>query len=95
MLRWQLALPPHGRRQADAIPLPVAQIRAGLIALFDGRVDESIEILEAVLDKVGGGHAQVHAFLGAAYCYAALVNPEPDTLGLDSAREQFGMALKP
>ena len=81
------------RRQADAIPLPVAQIRAGLIALFDGRVGESIEILEAVLDKVGGGHAQVHAFLGAAYCYAALVNPEPDTLSLDSAREQFGMAL--
>ncbi len=64
-------------------------IRTGLLALFDGRSDEAIQILESVLEGVGEGVAQVHAVLGAVYCHRALMNVEPDTLALEKAREQF------
>ncbi|MFQ5930241.1 MAG: hypothetical protein ACE5MK_11125 [Acidobacteriota bacterium] len=80
-------------KQIPQIPLPVAKIRQGLLALFDGRPDESIQILEMILEEIGEGHAQVHAFLGASYCHAAFLSTEPDMLALETAKEQFRMAL--
>ncbi len=68
-------------------------IRTGLLALFDGRSEEAIQILESVLEGVGEGYAQVHAVLGAVYCYRALMNIEPDTLALGKARDQFRVVL--
>ena len=69
------------------------EIRTGLLALFDGRSEDSIRILETVVERVGEGYAEVHAFLGAVYCHRALMNVEPDTLALEKAREQFRIAL--
>lgn len=80
-------------KQIPQIPLPVAKIRQGLLALFDGRPDESIQILEMILEEIGEGHAQVHAFLGASYCHAAFLSTEPDMPALESAKEQFRMVL--
>ena len=69
------------------------EIRTGLLALFDGRSEEAIQILETVLEGVGEGYAEVHAFLGAVYCHRALMNVEPDTLALEKARDQFRIVL--
>jgi tetratricopeptide (TPR) repeat protein len=41
------------------------EIREALLAFFDGRSEESIQILEAALEVIGDGYVQVHALLGA------------------------------
>lgn len=69
------------------------EIRKGLLALFNGQPEESIQILETVLKEVGEGDVQLHAFLGAVYCHRALMSVEPDMLSLETAREQFRRVL--
>ena len=78
---------------APVIPLPAAEIREALLVLFDGQTDDSIQIMETLLEEVGERHLQVPVFLGVAYCYAALTNPEPDTRTLENAKEQFRKVL--
>lgn len=68
-------------------------IRTGLLALFDGRSEDAIQILKNVLEGVGEGNVDVHAFLGAVYCHQALMNVEADRLALEKAREQFRIVL--
>ena len=69
------------------------EIREALLAFFDGRSDESIQILEAALEVIGEGYPQVHALLGAMYCHQTFINPEPDMALLESAKEQFQKVL--
>jgi tetratricopeptide (TPR) repeat protein len=69
------------------------EIRGALLAFFDGRLDESIQILEAALEAIGEGYVQVHALLGAMYCHQTFISPEPDRELLESAKEQFQRVL--
>ena len=69
------------------------EIREALLAFFDGRSDESVQILEAALEAIGEGYAKVHALLGALYCHQTFINPEPDMMLLESAKEQFQSVL--
>ena len=69
------------------------EIREALLAFFDGRWDESIQILEAALEVIGEGYVQVHALLGAMYCHQTFISPEPDMTLLESAKEQFQKVL--
>jgi tetratricopeptide (TPR) repeat protein len=70
------------------------EIREALLAFFDGRSDESVQILEAVLEAIGEGYVQVHALLGAMYCHQTFISPEPDMTLLESAKEQFQRVLQ-
>ncbi len=69
------------------------EIREALLAFFDGRSDESVQILEAALEAIGEGYVQVHALLGAMYCHQTFISPEPDMALLESAKEQFQRVL--
>jgi tetratricopeptide (TPR) repeat protein len=77
----------------EMIPLPAGEIREALMALFDSRPDDSIQMLETLLEEVGENHVQVRALLGAAYCHAAFMNAEPDTEALESAKDHFRRVL--
>ncbi len=69
------------------------EIREALLAFFAGRSDESVRILEAVLEAIGEGYVQVLALLGAMYCHQTFISPEPDMAFLESAKEQFQRVL--
>jgi tetratricopeptide (TPR) repeat protein len=69
------------------------EIREALLAFFDGRSEESIQILEAALEVIGDGYVQVHALLGAMYCHQTFISPEPDMAFLESAKAQFQRVL--
>ncbi len=69
------------------------EIREALLAFFDGRPDESVQILKAALEAIGEGFAQVHALLGAMYCHQTFISPEPNMVLLESANEQFQKVL--
>ncbi len=78
----------------ERIPLPVSELRESLLALFDGHPDESIQILESLVEQVGEGYVQLHAFLGAAYCHKAFMSSGAAEPALETAREQFRMVLE-
>lgn len=69
------------------------EIREALLAFFDGRASESIQILEAALKAIGEGYVQVHALLGAMYCHQTFISTEPDMVVLEGAKEQFQKVL--
>ena len=79
---------------SERIPLPVSEVREGLLAFFDGHPDESIQILESLVEQVGEGYVQLHAFLGVAYCHTAFTSSGTAEPALGTAREQFRMALE-
>src|SRR5262249_4064837 len=68
-------------------------LRQGLLALLNGRAQESIAILEPAASRDGGA-APVHAYLGVAYATQALSTPKPEdqTRLRDKAVEQFRLA---
>ncbi len=68
-------------------------IREALLAFFGGRLEESVQTLEAALEAIGEGYVQVHALLGAMYCHQTFISPEPDLAFLESAKEQFQRVL--
>jgi tetratricopeptide (TPR) repeat protein len=70
------------------------EIREALLAFFDGRSQDSIQILEAALEAIGEGYVQIHAILGAMYCHQTFISPEPDVELLGSAKEQFQRVLQ-
>ncbi|MDA2933663.1 hypothetical protein MYX82_04915 [Acidobacteria bacterium AH-259-D05] len=78
---------------AEVIPLPATEIREALLYLFDGTTDDSIQIMETLLEEIGESHLQVSVFLGVAYSYAAWTTPEPDTQALERAKQQFRTVL--
>jgi len=79
---------------ATPLPLPEGEIREALLDLFDGRTEDSIEIMETLSEEMGDSHLQVPAILGIAYGYAAFMNPETNNSTLESAREQFRTVLE-
>jgi tetratricopeptide (TPR) repeat protein len=74
-------------------PLKVA-LRQGLLALLNGRAQESIAILEPAASGGGGTTAPLHAYLGVAYATQALSAPKPEDQSRlkDKATEQFRLA---
>jgi len=71
-------------------PLRVT-LRQGLLALLNGRAQESIAILEPAASLDGSKAASLHAYLGVAYATQALSAPKPEdqTRLKDKAVEQF------
>jgi len=74
-------------------PLQVT-LRHGLLALLNGRAQESIAILEPAASLDGSKAASLHAYLGVAYATQALSAPKPEdrTRLKDKAVEQFRIA---
>ena len=70
-----------------------AALQQGLMALLNGRAQESIAILEPALSK-SGNSASLHAYLGVAYATQALSAPKPDDRSRlqNKAVEQFKLA---
>jgi tetratricopeptide (TPR) repeat protein len=68
-------------------------LHQGLLALLNGRAQDSIAILEPAVAK-GGKTAPLHAYLGVAYATSALSAPkaEDQTRLRDKAVEQFRLA---
>jgi tetratricopeptide (TPR) repeat protein len=69
-------------------------LRQGLLALLNGRAQESIAILEPAVSRDGSRTASLHAYLGVAYATQALSAPKPEdqTRLKDKAVEQFRLA---
>jgi hypothetical protein len=70
-----------------------AALQQGLMALLNGRAQESIAILEPALSK-SAKSASLHAYLGVAYATQALSAPKPEDRSRlqDKAVEQFKLA---
>jgi tetratricopeptide (TPR) repeat protein len=68
-------------------------LQQGLLALLNGRAQESIAILEPALSK-SAQNASLHAYLGVAYATQALSAPKPEDRSRlqDKAVEQFKLA---
>ena len=75
------------------IPLPFEILTSGLHSYLDGQPSEAIDYLEAALDEVGQGRVEVHALLGAAYCFSGLFQGTQDSAKLEMGRQQFRLAL--
>jgi hypothetical protein len=69
-------------------------LRQGLLALLNGRAQESIAILEPAVSRDGSRNAPLLAYLGVAYATQALSAPkaEDQTRLKDKAVEQFRLA---
>ena len=69
-------------------------LRQGLLALLNGRAQESIAILEPAASRSDSKTASLHAYLGVAYATRALSAPKPDDQirFKDKALEQFRLA---
>jgi len=70
-----------------------AALQQGLMALLNGRAQESIAILERALSK-SAKSASLRAYLGVAYATQALSAPKPEDRSRlqDKAVEQFKLA---
>jgi tetratricopeptide (TPR) repeat protein len=79
-------------KQAGPDPARAA-LQQGLVALLNGRAQESIGILEPALARAANS-ASLHAYLGVAYATQALSTPKAEDRSRlqDKAMEQFKLA---
>ncbi len=78
----------------SVIPLPYDMLSAGLDSYLAGQPPEAIGHLKEALDYIGDGRVEIHALLGAAYCFSGLFQGTEDSERLEMGREQFRLALQ-
>jgi outer membrane murein-binding lipoprotein Lpp len=82
-----------GQGCEQPIPLPLEDIRIGLLALLNSEPQEAISVLEDVVEQVGEDEVRIRAYLGAAYALASVIEQQADRLLLERAKEQFRIVL--